>query len=336
MMRKIRFSPLGLLLLLGWLVACGPLPPPGFSAAEAATLNSLEQLDAYPLYVMHYQGAYPAQVSQPWPRSVLAARQLTWGCSLFAALGDGGDRLAGRNFDWRFSPALLLFTEPPGAFASVSLVDLEYLGFDGEPAKKLLDLPLEARRSLLDAPTLPFDGLNEKGLAVGMAAVPEGQMQPDPQKAEIGQLRVIREILDHAATVDEALQILGSYNIDMSEVPIHYLISSVSGEAALVEFYQGQMVVTRNAQPWHLATNFLVAGTQGQPAGSCSRYDRLAETLTQTQGQLTQAEALDLLAAVSQPNTQWSAVYNLTRLEVQIVMGRNYAGQVHTLSLGQP
>ena len=52
-------------------------------------------------------------------------------CSLFAALGDPENRLFGRNFDWRYSPALLLFTDRPagGGYASVSMVDIAYLGF---------------------------------------------------------------------------------------------------------------------------------------------------------------------------------------------------------------
>ena len=130
------------------------------------------------------------------------------------------------------------------------MVDITYLDFDGERSKTLTDLPIEERTSLLEAPFLPFDGMNEMGLAVGMAAVPSGNMQPDPQKETVDELMVIRKILDHAATVDEAITILGSYNIDMGETPIHYLVASASGESALVEFYQGVMVVFRNKTPW--------------------------------------------------------------------------------------
>jgi penicillin V acylase-like amidase (Ntn superfamily) len=113
----------------------------------------------------------------------------------------------------------------------------------------LTDIPLEERRALLDAPSMPFDGMNEKGLAVGMAAVPPGDMPYDPWKTTLNELEVIREILDHAATVDEAIDILGSFNIDMGEVPIHYLIASASDGSALVEFYRGEMVVFRNESP---------------------------------------------------------------------------------------
>jgi hypothetical protein len=37
--------------------------------------------------------------------------------------------LFGRNFDYYYSPALLLFTRPPAGYASVSMVDLAVVGF---------------------------------------------------------------------------------------------------------------------------------------------------------------------------------------------------------------
>jgi len=52
------------------------------------------------------------------------------------------------------------------------MVDIAYLGFEGSKAGALTNLPLVERRALLDAPSLPFDGMNERGLAIGMAAVP--------------------------------------------------------------------------------------------------------------------------------------------------------------------
>jgi hypothetical protein len=198
---------------------------------------------------------------------------------------------------------------------------------------------LSERRRLLEAPALPFDGMNENGLAIGMAAVPAGGMRPDPNKKTIDQLAVMREILDHAGTVDEAIKILSRYNIDMGNVPLHYLVASAPGDSALVEFYQGKMEVFRNESPWQLATNFLVAATGGRTQGQCPRYDRLSQRLRANRGQLTIEGALNLLAEVSQggpetqSSTQWSVVYDLTSGEVNIVMGRKYAEEAHTLHL---
>jgi hypothetical protein len=333
-----------------------PLPTPTLrpgdpvlSDDEIATLNSLEQLDDFPLYTLHYIGTYPQPVltstnlRQAETADLVNPNdcQAIWGCSLFAALGDPANRLYGRNFDWRFSPAVLLFTDPPDGYASVSMVDIEYLGFTGSRAKDLLNLTLDERRALLDAPALPFDGMNERGLVVGMAAVPPGGMRQDPNKKTIDELAVMREILDHAGTIDEAVNILASYNIDMGNVPLHYLVASAAGNSALVEFYQGKMVVYRNEAPWQLATNFLVASTGGRTQGQCPRFDHISQRLQETGGQLTIQEALSLLSDVSQyspqaqSNTQWSVVYNMTGGDVNIIMGRKYTGGVHSLHLDQ-
>ena len=309
---------------------------------EIATLNSLEQVDDHPLYTMRYFGTYagwassygPSDLSKPTIVSAQTSCRVAWGCSLFAALDDVEDRLLGRNFDWNFSPALLLFTDPADGYASVSMVDIEYLGFEGERSKNITSLPLEERRSLLNAPSLPFDGMNEKGLAVGMAAVPAEDMPYDPQKKTIGQLEVIREILDHAGTVDEAIEILGSFNIDMGSVSIHYLIASASGESAVVEFYKGETVIFRNEERWQTATNFLLADTNGNEQGQCWRYDLIEQRLNMSGGRVSSRDAFHLLRDVSQEITQWSVIYHMTSGNVQVVMGRGYSN-VHAFRLEQ-
>lgn len=301
----------------------------GLSAAEAATLSSLEQVDAYPLYTMQFQGEYQRSAVSGKSAASLESRGLlaldrAWACSLFAALGDEEGRVYGRNFDWQFSPALLLFTDPPGGYASVSMVDIAYLGFDGSRAGTVLDLSLGERRGLLEAPLWPFDGMNEHGLAVGMAAVPPGGMVPDPGMGTVGSLGIIREILDHARNVDEAVSIFQRYNVDMEGgPPLHYLVADRSGRSVLIEFYQGEMIVLPNGEPWHLATNFLRSSV-GSAAGECWRYDRIEQDLSQATGRLDTGQAMDLLSQVSQDGTQWSVVYGLSSGEIQVAMGREY------------
>jgi hypothetical protein len=237
-----------------------------------------------------------------------------WACSLFAALGDADEMFYGRNFDWEYSPALLLFTDPPDGYASVSMVDIAYLGFGGDRAGTLTSLPLAERQSLLDAPFLPFDGMNEHGLAIGMAAVPPGQMRSDPDKETIGSLMMIREVLDHAGNVDEAIAIFHNYNVDMEGGPsIHYLIADSSGRSVLVE---------------------LRASAEGpalsEAEGECWRYDRISQRLTEAQGRMTAQDAVDLLAEVSQESTQWSVVYGMSSGDIHVTMGREY-DDVHIL-----
>ena len=299
------------------------LPAPGsLSDNQLRTLSSLKQVDKYPLYTMDYYGEYdPPRVS------FLPAGEMTpaWGCSLFTILLDDEHLLYGRNFDWQFSPALLLFTDPPDGYASVSMVDITYLGFEGQNVFHLTDLPLEELKGLLDAPRIPFDGMNEQGLAIGMAAVPPGNMRSDPSKQTIGSLGVMRQVLDHARTVDEAVKIFQRYNIDFDDgPPIHYLVADAGGRAVLVEFYRGEMNVLPNDRPWHSATNFLRSSVQDPADGNCWRYDRINERLNAEQGLLNSNAAMDLLSEVAQGNTQWSVVYQMRRGEVSVAMGKEF------------
>ena len=301
------------------------LIPEGMSADQVATLSSLEQVDDYPLYTMTYTADY----------SDLGAgsgflpgfqNQADWACSLFAVYGDPDDMLFGRNFDWDFSPGLLLYTDPEDGYASVSMVDIHYLGFGHDDAYGLTDLPLEDLERLLSSPYLPFDGLNEAGLAVGMAAVPDGNMAPDPEKETIDSLLVIRKILDEAATVEEAVQIIRSYNIDWEGgPPLHYLVADDSGRSALIEFSRGKIIVLENQEDWQMATNFLVSEALADSATQYWRYGMISERLDESGGRINSGEAMTLLEDVSQNNTQWSVVYRITPGEVRIAMGRDYS-----------
>ena len=147
----------------------------------------------------------------------------------------------------------------------------------------------------------------------------------------------MRAILDRAGSVDEAVAILGQYNIDWEGgPPLHYLVADRSGRAALVEFHGGQIVVLPNTGPWHAATNFTRSAVAGDAAGQCHRFDTLVRRLTDTGGALDPRAALDLLQAVAQTEsaTQWSVVYGMSSGQVDVVVGRRYS-QVHTFRLEQ-
>ncbi len=314
----------------------------GLTQAEIDSLNSLQKVDDHPLYVMQYQGphreaAFVAPGANEYQRSNFEFENPTplWACSLFTALANAQGGIYGRNFDWDFSPALLLFTDPPDGYASVSMVDLAYF-FDAPAVTQLMDLDLNGLNPLLNAPSMPFDGLNEKGLAIGMAAVPESPTPSDPNNKSVGSLAVIRMILDHAASVEEALTIISGVNILWHGGPqLHYLIADASGTSALVEFVDGEMVVLYNTNPWHQATNFLLSNISGSADGICHRYDVLSERLEEEQGNLSHEEAMELLADVSQSSTQWSVLYQLHTGQISLAMGRHYS-EIHTFQLAAP
>ncbi len=320
------------ILMLLVLSACAVIPTATPAVAtlepvddETATLNSLQKVDDFPLYSMHYSGEYTTdRAFTPLPPGRTGPAP-DWACSLFTVLLDEEHLLFGRNFDWRFSPALLLFTNPPDGYASVSMVDIEYLGFEGQSVFSLTELTLEERQGLLDAPFMPFDGMNEHGLAIGMAAVPGSEVPIDPEKETTGSIAIIREMLDHARTVEEALAIMKGYNIVFGSGPsIHYLIADANGESALVEFYAGEMRTISSDRPWHSATNFTLSAVDNPEDGNCWRYNKINSQLEETLGRLDTKAAMELLSAVAQENTQWSVIYDMAGREVSLAMGRDY------------
>ena len=305
--------------------------PLGMLAEEVDTLTSLELIDPYPLYKMIYTAEYDERAAKVQYKDVRTYHEPAWGCSLFAVYSNPEDMLFGRNFDWDFSPGLLLYTDPPNGYASVSMVDISYLGFGGEKAFGLTDSSLSELNDLLYAPWIPFDGLNETGLAVGMAAVPPGGMKNDPAKETIDSVMVIRKILDNADSIEDAVEIIKNYNIDMgSGPPLHYLIADKSGRSVLVEFSGGEVREIKNTDPWQIATNFLVSEAGDSSDGYCWRYGVIARQLAEAEGVLGPKQALNLLEDVAQESTQWSVVYGMTSGEINLVMGGEFS-DVHAL-----
>lgn len=276
------------------------------SPAEAErTLASLRRVDDLPLYEMTYVGAYDAQagLDRPTPSPV--------GCSLFAALGDRERPLFARNFDWESNPAMVLRTDPPDAYASISLVDISYLGVGDDPT---------GDRRLLDAPLLPFDGMNERGLAVGLAADDQARAEPVPGRPRVGSVRILRLVLDSAATVAEAVRVFERYNLDFEGgPPLHYLLADATGASAVVEFVDGRMRVQPGQGGWQALTNVPVIDVPERQRRDDRRYRMLAEALTRTGGVADAPAALALLNDVRQGHTRWSVTYGLRSGEVRVV-----------------
>lgn len=325
-MRKKWILAIGLMLALLLALAGADSAP---KDAETRTLESLRQVDDHPLYVMHFYGdyAFDSEVLQALPAARSEAAP-AWACTGFAALNPAGAPVFGRNFDWYDHAALLLFTDPPDRYASVSMVDISYLGYAGDMP------PMSERQNLLHAPYVPFDGMNEQGLAVGMMAVPHGEGGTDPQEPTVDSLLLIRLLLDYAADVDEALALVENYNVDWGGgPPVHYLVADAAGRSAVIEYISGEPVVLRATEPWQVSTNFIISEATPEGANSaCWRYNRSCQALEQAEGRLSPAEALALLEAVAQGSTIWSAVYDMAGGGVRVAMDGDYA-QVYEFRL---
>lgn len=303
---------------------------------EQRTLASFKKVDDFPLYVMTYYGDYgfadylKEGIASLESTTLLADQH--WACTTFSTSNPASDYLLGRNFDWHDHPTLLLFTDPPDAYASVTMVDLHYLGFLKDQAPSELAL-----QNLFHAPYWTFDGMNEYGLAVGMMAVSEADLDRNPRKLTISSLEVVRLMLDYAKDVDEAISLLKQYNIDFGGgPPLHYLIADGSGNSAVIEFIGGEMVVLEGEDPWQVSTNFLISIEKPQGSdSSCWRYNQAYRTLQSAGGDISQQDAMVILEGVAQSGTYptiWSIVYNRSGGEINVVVGRQY-NEVHFFEL---
>jgi hypothetical protein len=276
------------------------------------SLATLRRVDDHPLYEMTYYGPKPRLDTRPTDNALPAAStRKSFACTVFAAAGDPARPLFGRNFDWDPNPALVLRAEPRDGYRSVSVVDISYFGFD---RARVGDLDDPARRSaVMRAVAGPFDGMNEHGLVVGMASV-DAVAEIRPDRPAVGSVSIMRLVLDQARTVDEAVRVLGSYNIDFSGGPgLHYMVADATGASAVVEFVDGRMRVTPRpaAEPWQVMENFHLDGTDEPTRAGHQRYRTATERLSAAAGAPGTPAALDLLRDVAQNHTQWSAVYDL-------------------------
>ena len=319
------------------LACCGgesttPALPDASVDLASAQPGDVLRLDDQPLYFMRSNVDYgfdayrrvTAAVRRPGHRATPSLRPglPSWACTCFATAATGSGPLFGRNFDWSHRASLLLYTTPPNAHASLSMVDLHYVDFADDVS--LEELRGQRDRVAQRAPYVPFDGVNEEGVAIGLMAVPTAQAPFDPTRASLYDLALIRLVLDYADDANHAVELLRSCNYRVTSPPVHFLIADRTGRSALVEYVEGEMKVVRSSEPFAVATNFVVFGSQAPLSTGCPRYARAHSTLLAKGGVLSRAEALDLLSAVSQPSTMWSAVYDLNARGIEVAPGRRY------------
>jgi predicted choloylglycine hydrolase len=296
--------------------------------APVKTLASLEKVDDFPLYVMRYHGTYFFDLFAEEGTDWVVYRKIYEkvnpdACTSFAALNPESEGVFGRNFDWMHRASLLLFTDPPNGYASVSMVDLFYLGLEG-----MQEIGWSRRFTLLGAPYATIDGMNECGVAIGQNAVPKREISKDPNKPTLLNSQLARLVLDHAKDVNEAIALITQYNAEFV-IPVHFHIADASGNSAVVEYTNGKIDVVRNDNPWQVSTNFLIS-EKNKP--DCWRYNLANESLSKTNGKMSQDEAMGVLEAAKLGNTVWSVVYNLSTGRVQLAMGKDY-DKVHNFKL---
>ena len=256
------------------------------------------------------------------------------GCASFTAQTEDGDQLFARNYDFAKTNTCLVFTDPgDGRHASISTVDLQFLGIDTDAdVEGLMD-----RITCLAAPYAPLDGMNDAGVSCGIymsyqgggvdeegdeVVIPTNQ---DTDKPDLTSTTMLRLVLDYEGSVDEAVELISGYDLhDSANTSYHYMIADSTGKSAILEWVDGtdqtdndgssrQLVVTYNdsdanigpeeaAADYQWITNFIIQpgyyADDSEKAG-LDRYDHIYGCLSATDGVVADEDAaMDILAQV--------------------------------------
>ena len=178
----------------------------------------------------------------------------------------------------------------------------------------------------LAAVYVPLDGINEKGLAIADLMVGDDeQTNQKTEKVDLTTTTAIRLLLDQAATVDEAVELLGQYDMNSDIGRGHHLaISDAAGKSVVVEYIDNVMYVTDTP----VVTNHYL--TEGEKFGigneeSHARFDRVLVADEEAGGIMDHLQVRDVMQNNSYADaTQWSIVFDMENKAMDFYWQRQY------------
>jgi len=303
-----------------------------FAPDSIKTLESLKKKDE--LFVMTYYGDYNSRLEE------LNNRIITYGiasvipqggvkneCSIFAAMGNPQLPVFGRNLDNNSPRGVLIgLYNPQDGYSSIAVSNMYCLGFGRYDDPTLL--PDKERLLLLNAVLFADDGINERGVSVALASVDAETIQRDENKKLVCISYIMREILDHAGSLDEAIEIVKNHDVfdqNINTISHHLLIADASGSSAVTEYHDGKWRIIRNNITWQIATNSRIYDmSEDWKRNSCSRYKSADNFLNSKNGTVSWHEGMNILEIMSVNNTQWSSIYDPVNRKVYISLYRKY------------
>ena len=253
-----------------------------------------------------------------------------YACSAFVTKTPDEKYLGGRSFGLGGTDTLCVYTHPSDGYASISTVSTDMLNVGANNAYPTTSL--EGRAALLAAPYIAVDGMNEKGLFTALLDLSMGETHMETGNRDLTVTMAVRLLIDRAATVDEAIELLRNYDIHTGHGwTQHLFVGDASGDGAVIEWHKGQMKVVKSP----ICTNFRLSSKMAQddPTGMCERFDILHDAL-EKHPENTPDDAMDMLEAVKQEydnniHTEWSIVYHLTDFSMDISVDMDFDNVYH-------
>ena len=297
------------------------------------TINSFSHLGDF--HTINYVGDYEEILDYLDGLYVGGQSQMygEMGCSLFSGIGDSENIFFGRNFDNPQQDVLVGKYNSPGCYESIALNRLADVGLP--LGTNFGNLTQQQKLLLLRSPYFAADGMNSMGVAAGLAYVQEVDVVIHPEKDTIFITRWVREILDHAANVEEAIEISNSYNIvdnmfGPNSLCHHLLVTDGNGDSVILEYHDGQFMAISPEPDWQVLTNTPIYNVPLQQLFSlCYRYELLYNALDAQNGEIIDwRNGLDILELPTWGNlndgTQWSNLFDLNENVMYLSLYRDF------------
>ena len=334
----------------------------GIYFTRIQTIGSIEQLtdyeDGYNLYRMDVKYDYSIEnvinrgieddqmmidsmLKEVLPLLPVKMKAPNFGCTSFSLIDTDGDVHMGRNYDFkRDTSAMLVYCTPKDGYKSVAVAALDNV------SANVPDENIKKKLASLAAPFICLDGINEKGVSISVLTLDSEPVRQNTGKPVISTTLAIRLVLDRAATTEEAVELLRSYDMYSSAGrDYHFYITDASGDGRVVEYDCESETRELVATPSEAVTNFFIIYKEkalpnqknGIYGHGRERYDAVMKVLEEEKGNYTNDTVWKAMKSAAQypdpdditSNTQWSVSYNNTDLTAEIAIRRNWEDIIH-------
>ncbi|GEM_PF-668022 len=317
------------LLVYGIAIAQTPVTEIEFkqpSAADtgiSATLNTIvrvrkinEQYATGGLYLITQVGDYE-ELFEKENRKAIEQPMIdqSWRyCSVFSVKNNNGVIL-GRNWDnQNVGSVIVNLYKPSNGYSSISFSRAIDMGFPlNIDIKDMAPTPLGER--LLLTPFYSYDGMNDQGLSATVTGIGQVKVTPQEGKEMIFIPYLIRKILDHTKSVQEAERLVEQFipfDLDQTSFNCHLYVADASGKSVVLEYRDGQWQKTYTTASWQAMTNKVVFNVPDTTLRRiCWRYNTISETMEKRSNMIGWEGGMRLLKDVSQGGTTWSVIYSL-------------------------
>lgn len=222
----------------------------------------------------------------------------SFACTVLHTIDKNGNVLVGRNFDWNSKSGKVWFI--PGNEENNSIAIFEQMGTN-----------------------MPYEGINDKGLFIAIAAVPDADTPFSLFKPIRKSLEMVKIILEQTGTVDNALKIFPKYTVVfgafLGNPLVHYKILDANGGSAIIEYIDNEIRIIRDVNSCRVMTNHY---NSNHNLGAVSKTSFIRhktannELLKKPNNSIGDVQRI--LKAVSQNITVWSNVYDLSTQKIYV------------------